>query len=217
MAHARADVIYSTFGPGNSYDNTTGQSLRYGDIGGHILDRGVSVSFVPATTEQLGQVLIAVEAPDAPFTVSMAADENFAFLGGTDGAGIPLETFNLTGDSAPQFLTLSSVLHPVLTAGTKYWVEIQASPAWEDTTDMGTWFNNNQGISGEVSTYDIFCSFLCGPDTGSATAPAVEVTSFEAAAPEPRMFVLIVVAALAIAFVKQKRLIFEARPSGDQA
>jgi len=137
-------------------------------------------------------------------------------LGGTDGAGAPLETFNLTGDSAPQLLTLSSVLHPVLTAGTTYWVEIQASPGWEGTTDMGTWFNNNQNITGEVSTYDTVCDLVCAPGTGSAIAPAVEVTSFQPAVPEPRMFVLILGAALALAFVRQKRLLFEAclRPCG---
>jgi hypothetical protein len=201
--HARADVIYSTFGPDDSFDNTTGQTLHYLQFDGATVIDHVAVSFIPSTTEALDQVMVAVEAPDAPFTVSVTENEDFTILGGTDGAGIPLESFNVTGDSAPQLLTLSSVLHPVLTAGTKYWVDVQTSPAWLNTTDMGTWFNNDQNIIGEVSEDIDFCNLPCAPLTENTIAPAVEVTGL--VVPEPSMFLPMFGAGLAIGLRTRKR------------
>jgi hypothetical protein len=200
--HARADVIYSTFGPGDSYDSAAGQQLVYEQIVS-IIDF-VAVSFVPSTTGSLDQVTVALEAPDEPYTVNVTSNLDWTFAGGTDGPGPALETFNATGDSAPQLLTFSSVLHPVLTAGTKYWVEVQTTPAWNTNgMGVGTWFNNDQNITGEVSKYTMFCEFLCAPTTTDTIAPAVEVTGF--AVPEPGMLVPVLIAGLAIGLGTLKR------------
>jgi len=203
-----ADVILNTLGPGNSYDATSGQSLFQGSIGGQGLNRGVSLSFIPTTSTALGQVLVAVNVPTgASIIVSVAPNFDFTPFGGTDGpSNTALESFNVAGISSPELVDLTSVLNPALGAGQKYWVEIQAGPSLF-VSEPGTWFNNNQGIIGEVASYNTFVRLGAplGPDVAEITAPAVEILS-TTPTPEPATLGMFAAGAALVGLLKRKRL-----------
>jgi hypothetical protein len=198
-----ADIIFNTFGPGNSYDTTTGQQFYQLSLDG-ILDHYIAVSFVPTTTESLGQILVAVNVPTGESAI-VRVTENFdwSLLGGTDGPGVALESFTLTGNSTPGIVDLTSGLNPVLTAGQTYWVQVDSGAQY---TVPGTWYNNNQGITGEVATNIDFCKILCAPLTTNRTAPAVEVLSITPT-PEPATLGMFAAGAALMGLLKRKRLL----------
>jgi PEP-CTERM motif len=200
---ASGEVIFSTLGPGNSYDSSSGASFYQDQFLGETLNHNIAVAFTPTITAQFGELLVAVDAPVGPFTVALTQNEDFTVLGGTDGAGAFIESFADTGTGSPELLTLTSVAKPLLTAGTKYWIEI-SSGFVTDVTDInaGTWFNNDQGITAEVSGNVEFCKLPCAPLTQVTVAPAVEVLSAESSpsVPEPGAIFLMSTGLAVIAF-----------------
>lgn len=193
-------VIYSTFGPGDSYDTANGQIVYRQDFLGLTLVHSVATPFIPAADTTLGSVWVAVDAPAKEFKVRVTATTDFSVLGGTDGAGASIEEFDVIGTGNPEILKLSSILNPLLHGGVKYWVQIVPGVSWNQS-DSGTWFNNNQGLSGTISTYDTFCKLPCAPYTRSGELlPAVKVLSFEPATetPEPASWIMLLLGLTAI-------------------
>src|SRR5262249_591996 len=86
------------------------------------------------------------------------------------------------GDYLPE--TVSSLLHPSLVSGTKYWVEIATA-----SSALGTWNFNTTGANGLV--------FQTGVGMAPATLPPFPVNL--AAAPEPSSFALGAVALACVA------------------
>jgi hypothetical protein len=198
-------VIFSTFGPSDSYDSSSGQALYQLSLLGETLNRGVAVSFIPAANVHLGEILVAINAPSKPFTLTVANNFDFTIFGGTEGPNGAVEVFDVTGSSSPEILMLTSKTNPLLTGGTKYWIEINAGNAWNFPTDQGTWFNNNQGIVGQVSVNDEFCKLPCAPFTQEEIAPAVEVLSFDTNAPEPASTALFAAGLMTIVILRFRR------------
>lgn len=200
-----ADIIFNTLGPGNSYDTTTGQQFYQVSLFGETLDHYIAESFIPTATESLGQILLAVNVPTGESAiVSVTNNFDWSLLGlGTDGPGTALESFTLTGNSTPGIVDLTSGLNPVLTAGQKYWIQVDAGTQY---AQPGTWYNNNQGITGEVATNIDVCKLLCGPLTTDTTAPAVEVLSITPS-PEPATLGMFAAGAALVGLLKRKRLL----------
>jgi hypothetical protein len=136
---SRADVVFSNFGPGFAYNTS------FGNIVGNAFDSNDYAegdTFTPAANETLSSLTLAlscfVTCPDA-FSISITTD-------GGDQPGTALESFSVAGtalgplgtDNAP--ILVDSTLHPLLTAGTQYWVTVAS-----DLNDSIEWNVNSTG------------------------------------------------------------------------
>lgn len=153
---ASADVMFTNFGAGQSYDTSTGNSVGNAFDGNNY---AAGDTFVAPETQALTSISVALSCafacPD-DFTISLDADNG-------DAPGAALETFTVSalalgtfGNNNPP-IVVTSVLHPVMTTGTQYWVTVTSpfsdSIAWNlnltgDTSDEAqstdggaTWFS----------------------------------------------------------------------------
>ncbi len=134
-----AGIVYSNFGPGDSYNSGAGWTIGHPDLR---MDQGHA--FTPVSSFTLGQI---------DFALGLASGTNQAELwlmsdaGGEPGSVI--ESFSFTGtmgafgDLNPP-LSATSVLQPELLAGVQYWI-IASAPV-EDT--WAAWNLNDQGATG---------------------------------------------------------------------
>jgi hypothetical protein len=173
---ARAQVVVSTFGPGDSYDHTTGFLLAVGN--------SYAQPFVYSGAEGvlLQQIRLALDDATDPYTIS--------FRRGIDlNSADVLEVW--TEDvSAPGIVTMTSVLVPVLTPGDMYWIVAQSPTVpYYPHTGLGTWFFNDHGAVGAGA------SFLFAPNWqyySGLTTSAFDVTVAPAdVTPEPVTMVLL--------------------------
>ncbi len=127
-APAPADVVFTTFGPGNSHDSTTGWTIGYVSP---TWTQGDQFSFTGSQPYPLTSIEVAAA------WVSGTNQMNVSLM--TDNMGQPgttLESFSFTnmgnfGDNNP-LLVGTSVLHPLLTPGTEYWLVADApSGTWD--------------------------------------------------------------------------------------
>jgi hypothetical protein len=144
---ARADLIFTNLGPGDSYNLVWGWA--YGTT------RSATDHFVSGDAFRAAATLVVdkVELPlwwvsdHAQVDVQLAAD-----AGGKPGA--VLDTFTLTtGTGTPRMALLSagSVLHPRLTAGTEYWLVVSSpytNGGWEWGNSFGPHFSSDNGQTG---------------------------------------------------------------------
>ena len=134
---AGASVIFTNFGPSFAYDVTQGNPVG-NDFAGDIAAQGDTfISTVNATLSSIEVALsCVVSCPAAEsFVVALRSDSS-------DSPGAVIESFSFVGTTlgglgspnAPIMAT--SVLHPMLTSGTQYWVTVSASSnfaiAWND-------------------------------------------------------------------------------------
>lgn len=148
----RADTVFSSFGPGQSF-----QPKGYVDIGdGGSGDQVVTYSFVPSETVLLSSVDmgLAQDGPESPLNVSISFDTN-----GMPGNVIdPLTQVGTFGNAGVvSFICGSgSAVCPVLQAGDTYWLVAQQS----DASALSYWFFSPSDTG--PGYYD---------ETGSATGP----------------------------------------------
>jgi hypothetical protein len=141
---ARADVLYSNLGPGNTYVQSIGSSENGpGSIEGGPIRQAVAFSPGP----------VSARFDDAQLGLSLSGGTNFISLRlYNDSGGHPgtvLEQLDAANQLPPfgstnnQLLTFFSASHPLLVAGQTYWLLPFAS---SDTTAV--WNRNNQSVSG---------------------------------------------------------------------
>ena len=143
LSSARADVIYSTFGPGDSYGPACAPSCGYAVVvGGPTL----AVPFTIGSTDMQFD----------SFTIALSNGSetmNFALMSAKDGApDAVLETFAFNGTGWPGLtgpVTTNSVLHPVLEAGQTYFI---AAPCCQ-YDGYYTWSFNALGVTGFIAGY----------------------------------------------------------------
>jgi len=138
-----ASIIFSNFGPSLAYDVTQGNPVG-NDFAGDNAAEGDS--FIPTASANFGSVSVAlscvVGCPAADsFVIALTADMS-------DAPGAVLESFSFTGASLGSLgtynnpVTATSVLQPLLTAGTRYWITVASSPAfaiaWNDNSTSST-------------------------------------------------------------------------------
>ena len=129
-SEARADtIVFSNFGPGMTFNQTQGVSVTASNLFGDI----PAQAFTPSQTVTFSSAQLAM--------LLVAEPNHFQVLLMTSSGGLPgniIETITLT-DAVPMFppqiVVANSALHPVLTAGTQYWL---AAFAPEPST-FGIW------------------------------------------------------------------------------
>jgi hypothetical protein len=141
---ARAGVLYTNFGPGLSYDVTSGNPV------GNALDGNFCAegsSFAPSVTSPFAALLVALScATNCPASDPVTIGPN---RDNSDQPGAVLESFVVPGgtlgsignNNAP--LVFNSVLHPLRTSGTRYWITVSS-----DLNDSVSW---NLNTTGDVS------------------------------------------------------------------
>lgn len=180
-AAMRADVIYNTFGPGNSYDNVTGY-----DIGGSPgVNQAYAIPFVPTETATVtgATLALALEGGNTQMILSLASSANGA-------PGSILNTFTQIGSPGPQpqLIDFDCAGCAVLTAGETYFLvatqSIGSNSAWFFATS-GTetvYFNANGTAFGPWTAVD-----------GITPAFNVEGTSSASPVPEPSGLLLLAI------------------------
>lgn len=138
-----ASVIFTNLGPGSSYDTTGGNPIG-NDLAGDNAAQGNT--FTQGSTAALGSLDIALS---CSFCTGSGA-ESFTVDLTTDSSGTPgtiLESFafnsytlNALGGNNP-LIVANSVAHPILTAGTAYWITVSTS----STANAITWNWNSTG------------------------------------------------------------------------
>src|SRR5438067_11474309 len=129
---ARAVVIYTDFGPGNSFNSS-------GVAGAVTSTIGEAFEFTAAATGLVSSVDFAanVLSGTPSYTVSIAADA-------ANHPGAIIDSMTATGlTTTPSVVNALSTLHPLLIQSTKYWIEITAGDA-----TLGNTFVNNQSVLG---------------------------------------------------------------------
>jgi hypothetical protein len=174
---AMADsILFTTFGPGNSYD--TGH--QYGVVVGDFQ----AFQFTPLTSAALGSIIVAL-AGTGPTT------EFDLYTGTSTALGSLIETFVVPNPTSRSIVTFNSVIKPTLTAGQLYWLSFTEPPGAPPATSLSTWSFNDQGILGNRLT-----SVL---PAARATLPAFSV---QAAVPEPTSVLLLATGLAAIGLVR---------------
>jgi len=177
-------VLFTNFAPGFGYQTGAG-NLIGSDGDGNLY--GEANSFTASATANLSSLEIALGCLvlcSDPGTVNVTRNS----------AGLPgalLESFSVTGLGAvggPPVL-LTSVLKPMLTAGTVYWVTVTA-----DTNDLAVWGWNS---TGDASTsYLSQDGGLTWDTTSTATPGALQVNG---TVPEPSAVILLATVVLLLA------------------
>jgi hypothetical protein len=174
---ARADIIYSNFDPGMSYNTLQTTTIVGPTSGGSTAgtpQQEIAQSFTPA-----GNFLFnSVELP----LFSISGTPSLTVQLRTSVAGAPgnvLESFTFTGVTTSlsgQVFTWNSTLHSPLQSGTQYWITVFPG----DPTAWGGWFLNDTGAMGQDISKNGGISWTSSP---SATASAFEVDGSPAVSP----------------------------------
>jgi hypothetical protein len=150
---AQADqVILSNLGPGDSYRGSDGWPLGISGEGTDYFGSGCAFT-VGATSVELATIQLAV----GHITGTNSLTINFdADSGGSPGATI--ESFTINGAmpnfgsySSDHLVKVTSVLHPLLTAGSQYWVVLSVP---NDGTSAAAWNWNSIGDFGPFVLYN---------------------------------------------------------------
>jgi hypothetical protein len=174
---ARADELYTTFGPGDSYQNSGwpigGSNSLFGGYSSYAME------FSPSKTATLDLVRFPAFAFGAGGAVDavLAADN-----GGSPGA--MLENLGSVTITSEAIYSLSSSLHPQLTFGSEYWLLLQptdpnsgvaaawnlspavnATLAFTNDPAHGSWFL----ASGSQGAFEIQGSAVATPEPASMT------------------------------------------------
>ncbi len=169
---ADSGVIVNTFGPGDAYQTGIGYTLGYAGVA-----YSQGNAFAPASTVTLDQVEVAIGLVSGP-------NELLVWLM-TDSSGEPgtvIESWafsNAMGSfgSYNPLLVGSSVLHPLLTGGTQYWL-IAGTPT--DAT-WAAWNFNSIGHTASIARRQGAGSW----ETDTDVTAAFRISSYEGAIPEP--------------------------------
>jgi hypothetical protein len=176
----KADVIYNTFGPGDSYDNVAGY-----DIGGSPgVNQAYAIPFVPTETATLtgATLALALEGGDTQMILSLASSANGA-------PGSILNTFTQVGTPGeePQLIDFDCAGCAVLTAGETYFLV-----ATQSIGSNSAWFFAN---SGAETVYFNANGTAFGPWTAvDGNLPAFDVEGTPSASPVPEPPALLLLA-----------------------
>lgn len=154
---AAASVIYTTGGSPPTFSTNPANACQI-NIASNAFS-AVAEFFVPLETMDLGEI-------DLP--LAYVAGTNAVTVSIQSGAGVPttiLESFTLAAPLTASLVNITSVTHPQLVAGTKYWVVVSitgdASVRWFvdpfsprgvslQQEGVNTWFESSGSTKGSV-------------------------------------------------------------------
>jgi hypothetical protein len=181
-------IVFSNLGPGDSYQGGSGYTVGNLGAGGGYRVYGFAFT-VGATSTDLGTIGVAVGFVTGTnqLTINLDADS-----GGSPGSVI--ESFTLNGAMPPfgtysmgNLVTATSVLHPLLTAGSQYWVVVSVP---NDGTSQAAWALNSTGDMGPFAIYSNGTEIV----NGTGLRGAMLITGV----PEPSSIVMVSISAVVI-------------------
>jgi PEP-CTERM motif len=185
--------IYSNLGPGDSYAGTAG-GWTLGDPPDYVV---TASAFTAGVSLDLSKIEVAAGLVLGPNGAPTGVNQLTISLD-TDSAGSPgavLESFTITGAmpilgtfSSGHLVTATSVLHPLLTAGTQYWVVLSVP---DDGMSHAAWDLNSLGDTGPIVQENHGIEIFHATDASGA----MRITG--QAVPEPSSIVLVGISAVA--------------------
>jgi hypothetical protein len=191
---ASADIVYSTFGPGDSFNSRVVQWIGDGAAAGATFDdRQVANRFTVPTDFEVTSYRVAI----SHFSGPVYHGDGAGILSLWSGAAFPeiqLESgiaFN-TGNGTAQIVDIPSVFHPLLMPGQTYWLTLSAPDQ-----DLFRWYYSDQPVQ---PGWEIRDREGAGAwNSAGNTANAFEVGGIAGGVPEPQPWILIATAAALIA------------------
>jgi hypothetical protein len=183
---ARADHLYNTFGPGDSFNSSSAVSIEGNSF--LTIYSANAMEFSPSETATLDVVRFAMSAVyPGPFEAVLAADN-----GGQPGTTLEdLGSVSVTGPAT--IYSLSSGLHPLLTAGTEYWLILQ--PTNPNSQTLAFWHMSSPLVTAPAAATN-------DPAHGSWRAysgqTAFDIEGTATATPEPASLTLLGVSAVCL-------------------
>ena len=179
---ARAAVIYSDFGPGDTFTPSQGFGIRGSNVFGGSVSQGAM--FTAGATGLLGEIDVAFfyASGSGQFNLSLYTANSSGQLGTLIetimGGVVP------TSDTSGAVIVESSLLHPLITAGTSYFLIASAANSQTNVA----WNYNSTGTTGTLYSSD-----SRGVTYSSSTIlPTFRLQT--SAVPEPSSLVLSVIA-----------------------
>jgi hypothetical protein len=189
VGSARADHLYNTFGPGDSF-NTNGSGDVVASHSGIYSYVAEGMAFSPSQTATLDLVRFAASGVQAGSVDAVLAADN----GGQPGVTLEdLGSVSVTG--SPTIYSLSSSLHPLLTVSTTYWLILQ--PTDPSSNMFASWAFSSPVVNDTraLTTDPAHGSWRVGNDT----AAAFDIQGTAATAtPEPASLTLLGVGAVCL-------------------
>jgi hypothetical protein len=191
---ARADILFSTFGPGDSYDLQGGTSIA----GANTSYEGFAERFSVPTTSVVSRIEFASSfGSPRNFVVQLLAD-NGQTGPGQSQPGQLLEQFTLVNPPAG-IVSADSVVNPILQANQLYWFAVL--PGSADTTTV--WNFSDTGVGGYADGQHTPGVWL--PSGNTLGNSAFRIDGAAAAVPEPASLALLGTGGVVIAVYSWRR------------
>jgi len=189
-----ADVIYSNFGSGDSYDGSIGRSVTGPAYSGNEYDP--AVPFTPGVIPEggyfLDSVIIALDHIQGSNQVDVIVTDDNGGLPGTI-----LDQTTITAPTDPAVVTATFAGTTPLTSGQQYWVWLSGHD-----DEWTAWYYNNTSDSGlRALAVNLSTGGSWTSDTNTRTVFRVEGTPV----PEPGAVVLLVLGAVGLVLYRRKR------------
>jgi tetratricopeptide (TPR) repeat protein len=187
---ARADIIFSNFGPNGSYDHSSGWGFGASPFG---TVQDIAVFFrVGSRPVTLDEIDVAMSFMSTPNIINLEVLPNVKGAPGPDSQA--LESFQLV-NKLPYFLSdrpplmIDSVLHPLLDANTGYWLAATAS-----RPTQAIWYDNISPYGGGTFAY----RDNNGPWAALGVDPIPAFAILGSPVPEPATLGLLAIGAIAL-------------------
>lgn len=190
-------TVYSTFGPGDSYDGSAEYNAALTADVFFGLNMQMAAGFLYGGPS--GNLLSGIRFAGNP-SFGFPGPLDLAFLvGPTIGGASVLESWVLPSSSTGPIYSLTSILEPVLTSGSTYWVRLKPGAA---SQTYWSWFLNDQGFTGYQRSLDGGATWF----SNAGPTPAFDVTSISGSVvPEPTTMTLLATGLVGLATLSRRR------------
>ena len=135
-SNSQAEVIFSNFGPGDSYDTLCGWTTS--------LDNDVGMAFTPIGTD------FHLERIELAGSLAGGCEMDVWLMTGDFHPDTIIETFHQIGP-LNGIMSMDSSLHPILEADTQYWIVASFIQECSPFGELAGWYSNNINDQGPVA------------------------------------------------------------------